>query len=501
MADVIDICGSCGTPVAASARFCVNCGAAIGVAEATVEAGAIHTISGVETGLPVEAATQAQLASLPTLEKGAVIAEKYRIESLIGKGGMGAVYKVVELVSGQIAALKIIAEKYAGNQKAIQQFINEGMVTRGISHPNIVQVYDIGSFEGQPYLAMEYIDAQPLHIWRNAKLQAGKEVPVNVAAKIISEILDGLEAAHRLGIVHRDLKPENILLTGEPSAKHAKIKIVDFGIALARSGGAAATTQTTLGTQLYMAPEQVRSANAANASADLYSVSKIFYELIVGVLPTGHWQPPSAGRSDIPPGVDRLIERGLSTNRDMRPQSTSEYRVELARAFERRTSAVPAAHWARKPKYLLATGAAGLAAILVASLAMSGGETTDSWQVPSNIIDGDDVPTPPPVVARYDYYNGVWADGFGGAYQISVQNNGSFSGNGALNDGSPVQIMGQMSRSRIEYQISYGGQIVAEGQGRKTDQCHFAFTTHNFLTNSAVSGSFHVNHQPGQPCP
>jgi len=231
-------------------------------------------------------------------------------------------------------ALKVISQKYANNEKAIQRLLDEGLLTQELAHKNIVRVYDIGMHGTQPYIAMEYIEGRPLHVWRSEKMARDETVPVKVAGKIIEEVLLGLEAAHDAGIIHRDLKPENIMLIGEPSQDTANVRIVDFGVALATKT-ADTGSGTGLGTQQYMAPEQLRNANAATASADLYSVSRIFYELIVGVLPSGHWQPPSGGRSDVPSGIDALIEKGLALNRAMRPQSAAEYRAVMVKAFDK----------------------------------------------------------------------------------------------------------------------------------------------------------------------
>lgn len=267
---------------------------------------------------------------------GDVIAGKFTINRLIGQGGMGRVYLATESIANgereREVALKIISEDHLGSDRAVQRLLDEGLVTQGLSHRNIVKVYDIGMHGRQPYIAMEYISGTPLHVWRGQKMRAGELVPVRTVAQIMKEVLNGLEEAHEAGVIHRDLKPENIMLLEEPSETKARIKIVDFGIALATKTPAT-TSGTGLGTQAYMAPEQARNADMANPAADLYSVSRIFYELIVGVLPSGHWRPPSAGRSDVPEGLDTLIEEGLSLNRDVRPQSAETYRQRMIDAI------------------------------------------------------------------------------------------------------------------------------------------------------------------------
>ena len=158
-------------------------------------------------------------------------------------------------------------------------------------------------------------------------------MPLEVAGAIIHALLDGLEAAHALGVVHRDLKPENIMLTGEPGGHSAALQILDFGIARAPDTATIRSTGGT-GTIGYMAPEQITYPESVQPSADLYSVSRIFYELLMDVLPTGHWQPPSGGRPDVPASIDRLIEQGLMDRPASRPQSAQDYRAALATALE-----------------------------------------------------------------------------------------------------------------------------------------------------------------------
>lgn len=332
-------CSSCGASVPEGARFCPECGQS--TTDAPDEIGTVETISNLETE-PLEDMSKDGAAAndhADAFGPGVMVAEKYRIERVIGQGGMGRVYLATESIANgereRPVALKVISEKYVGSDKAVQRLLDEGLVTQDLAHKNIVKVYDIGMHGTQPYFAMEHIEGTPLHVWRGEKMARNEVVPVKVAGQIIKEVLNGLEAAHEAGVVHRDLKPENIMLLDEPSETHARVKIVDFGVALATTSAPSASG-SGFGAQLYMAPEQVRNANAANAAADLYSLSCIFYELIVGVPPSGRWQPPSGGRSDVPRGIDSLIEQGLSVNRDMRPQSAADYRDTMLAAFNGR---------------------------------------------------------------------------------------------------------------------------------------------------------------------
>lgn len=329
-------CTNCDAQMPDNAKFCPDCGHAAGAAQD--DPSPAEAIGSVETDPNVLGGTRPPFPEneLESLEPGAMVAGKFRIERAIGQGGMGRVYLATELIAHgereRPVALKVISERYVGSEKAVQRLLDEGLITQELAHRNIVKIYDIGVHGKQPYIAMEFIEGKPLHVWRGEKMAKNENVPVRVAGQIIKEVLNGLDAAHEAGVIHRDLKPENIMLLDEPTETGARVKIVDFGVALATKS-VESGTGTGLGTQLYMAPEQVRNANAANAAADLYSVSRIFYELIVGVLPSGHWQPPSGGRSDVPPGIDALIEQGLAVNRDVRPQTAIAYRDTMIAAF------------------------------------------------------------------------------------------------------------------------------------------------------------------------
>ena len=161
-----------------------------------------------------------------------------------------------------------------------------------------------------------------LRTWLRTLQQRGSEVPFELARRIIGQVLSGLEAAHEAGVIHRDLKPENIMITNE-DPRNFTVKILDFGIARVASSGI--SSNNPIGSIGYMPPEQKTNPDSVGPSADLYSVSVLLYELLAGVIPQGHWQPPSGGRVDVPPHIDNLVERGLSNRPANRVQSTKEY--------------------------------------------------------------------------------------------------------------------------------------------------------------------------------
>ena len=465
-------CPHCNAANPDDAVFCGNCGKKI---VDTGAAAGMQTVSALET-----------IATLPTnrgggeqveLAPGSEFANRYVIEQVIGRGGMGIVYKAHDKLVDKAIALKLIRRDRLGGEGAVKRLIAEGVTTRDIRHDHVVAVYDVGEADGQPFVSMEYIEAISLRDWHRKQVQERKDVPLGVASRIIVEILGGLAAAHAKGVIHRDLKPENILLTGDPAPGGAPLKIVDFGIARAAGAAIESGTGTGLGTPRYMAPEQITNADSAGPSADLYSVSVIFYELLVDVLPQGHWQPPSGGRADIPAGVDKLIERGLSNRAATRPQSAADYRAALQQAVMGYTPPVPqfegigqVAGGFKFPVKWAAIGGGGLAAVAGAVL----------------IVLALDNP--------YAKINGTWIDNEG-SYNVAVNRDGSFSGSGTTS-GMPVTLQGDFQEKSARLTVLAGGTPYA-GTMQWDGQCHINWQ----FNDGSSSGQMHVNHPPGAPCP
>jgi len=266
------------------------------------------------------------------LNPGELFAGRYRIEALIGRGGAGDVYRAQDANTDEHVALKLLSGARVSTPEARRQLVREAIVARQIRHPNVVAVHDVGQAGDVAYIVMELLSGTTMRAWLADYATKDFDLPYAGACAIIQAILDGLEAAHAQGVVHRDLKPENVFILAEPTAMRARLKLLDFG--LARTEGSAMSGATMMGTPHYMPPEQKTAPDTVKPSADLYSLSMMFYELLVGVLPQGHWQPPSRGRSDVPAGVDALIEAGLSNRPRIRPQSVAEYRAALLAASE-----------------------------------------------------------------------------------------------------------------------------------------------------------------------
>jgi len=229
-----------------------------------------------------ETSTQAEVTSFrpPSIEEMAQIFPQLEIIGLIGKGGMGAVYKARQPSLDRFVALKILPPQIAAGPGFTDRFNREARALARLSHPNIVAVHEFGQANSLPYLIMEFVDGLNLRQLE----RSGKLLP-REALQIVPQICEALQFAHDEGIVHRDIKPENILLD-----KRGRVKIADFGIAkiLGREAELGLTeTGGTIGTPQYMAPEQAEKPETVDHRADIFSLGVVFYEMLTGELPLG----------------------------------------------------------------------------------------------------------------------------------------------------------------------------------------------------------------------
>src|SRR5206468_1305553 len=209
-----------------------------------------------------------------SLEPGQVLAQRYRVQRLLGKGGMGAVYLADDEVLGELVALKVISSAFAANeQEMIARFRREASAARKVSSPHVIRIHDLGEARpGLLYLSMEYFAGRTLG---DVIAQRGL-VPMQDVQDILRQIAAGLETAHAAGVIHRDLKPNNVLV-GERGA----VKIIDFGLATTMAGDGLTATGAMLGTPHYMAPEQVRG-KPVDARTDVYAFGVLAYHLVCG---------------------------------------------------------------------------------------------------------------------------------------------------------------------------------------------------------------------------
>lgn len=212
----------------------------------------------------------------------------YRLISLLGAGGMGAVYEAIQEPIGRRVALKVLLPQHAQNPDVLTRFFNEARAVNLIEHPSIVQVSDYGQApDGTAYLVMEYLRGQTLSS-RLERLHAhGQRLPVVEAIQIAAQIADALTAAHEKAIVHRDLKPANIMLVRDPAVPAGeRAKVLDFGIAKLAQGQAHGTgANVVMGTPQYMSPEQCRGAGGVDDKTDVYALGVMLYEMLAGRAP------------------------------------------------------------------------------------------------------------------------------------------------------------------------------------------------------------------------
>jgi predicted Ser/Thr protein kinase len=259
----------------------------------------------------------------PPLEEIAKEFPHLEILQLLGRGGMGIVYKARQPHLDRLVALKILPAQRSGDPAYHERFAREARALARLNHPHIVGIHDFGQTPGgRPYFLMEFVDGVNL---REA-LRAGHLSPQQALA-IVPQICDALQFAHDEGIVHRDIKPENVLLD-----KRGRVKIADFGIAkiLGRDTGSVTLTQTgqSVGTPRYMAPEQLDHPEEVDHRADIYSLGVVFYEMLTGELPMGRFAPPSK-RVHVDVRLDEVVLRALEREPERRYQQASEVKTRV----------------------------------------------------------------------------------------------------------------------------------------------------------------------------
>ncbi|MCE9611704.1 MAG: serine/threonine protein kinase [Chthoniobacter sp.] len=258
----------------------------------------------------------------PTIAEIATAFPQLEIQSLIGQGGMGFVYKVRQPSLDRTVALKILSPELGRDPAFAERFAREARVLGKLNHPNIVTVFEHGESGGFFYLLMELVDGVNL---RQA-MRAGRFTPQQ-ALGVVPGICDALQAAHSQGVWHRDIKPENILLDARGG-----VKIADFGIArivgdpfrdftLTATGGA-------LGSAAYMAPEQHERPHDVDHRADIYSLGVVIYEMLTGELPLGRFPAPSE-RAAVSARIDEIVHQTLEKERALRQQSATEVKTQV----------------------------------------------------------------------------------------------------------------------------------------------------------------------------
>jgi DNA-binding response OmpR family regulator/Holliday junction resolvase len=298
-------CPSCRKPISPGKRFCEHCGASL-----TAPA----RFSRLEA--------QTLLVQPQKLSRGIVFSGRYQIQADLGEGGMGSVYRALDVKLNEEVALKILHPEIAGDASLVERFRNEVRLARKISHKNVCRLFDLQEDDGILYIAMEYLAGENLH----SLIRRMGSLPVDQAISITGQVAEGLVEAHRLGVIHRDLKPKNIMIDHDGNAK-----IMDFGIARSQRGDRITQTGTVMGTPEYMAPEQLEG-EVVDGRADLYALGIVLYEMLTGHVPfegntflivalkhkTESPRNPQEINPQIPEALCRLILKCLEKDRTAR---------------------------------------------------------------------------------------------------------------------------------------------------------------------------------------
>lgn len=249
----------------------------------------------------------------------------FELQALLGRGGMGAVYRARQTRLDRLVAIKVLLPELVANPAFAERFAREAKALAKLAHPGIVAVYDFGVAGPYCYLVMEHVDGANL---RDVLAQGG--LTTRDVLELVPQLCDALQYAHDHRIVHRDIKPENVLVDVD-----GRVRVADFGLAkLLRDDDAAlglTQTEQVMGTPHYMAPEQMRASRSVDHRADLYSLGVVLYEMLTGQLPIGRFQPPSA-RDEAARGFDPVVMKSLENDPDRRYQAAADVKRDLGRA-------------------------------------------------------------------------------------------------------------------------------------------------------------------------
>jgi eukaryotic-like serine/threonine-protein kinase len=293
--------------------------------------------------------------NVPGVREGDILAGKYRIDKILGAGGMGVVVAAHHIQLDERVAIKFLLPDALGNQEAVARFAREARAAVKIKSEHVARVIDVGTLEtGAPYMVMEYLEGGDLA----ARVHQQGPLPVEQAVEFILQACEAIAEAHALGIVHRDLKPANLFCIRRAD-NMLSIKVLDFGISkvtgMSGSGPDMSMTKTTavMGSPLYMSPEQMQSSRNVDARTDIWALGIILYELLAGEVPfcadtmpelcmqilVGSPAPIAMRRGDIPPGLEQVIAKSIQKDRGHRYANVAEFAMALSPFGPRRARA------------------------------------------------------------------------------------------------------------------------------------------------------------------
>lgn len=268
---------------------------------------------------------------------GKVVSERYEILELIGDGGMAHVYKGKDRILERLVAVKVLQPQFNSDEEFIRRFHREAQAATSLSHPHIVNIYDVGEEEDLYFIVMEYVPGETL----KEKIQRTGPLPLEESVRLMTQILDAIHHAHHFGIIHRDIKPHNILLTETGDAK-----VTDFGIARAVSAATITHTNSVMGSVHYLSPEQAKGGYVSERS-DIYSLGVVLYEMVTGSLPyTGdsavsialkHLQEslprPKDKRPNLPQSFENVILKATAKKQEDRYPDVLSMKMDLSTAL------------------------------------------------------------------------------------------------------------------------------------------------------------------------
>ena len=273
------------------------------------------------------------------ITEGSTVADRYRIDSFVGQGGMGTVYQATDMELEEIVAIKVF-QQVVQNSKGLERFRREMKLSRKLIHPNVVRIYEFGTWRGARYITMELLDGLDLEEYAAAK---GGVLPTSQALSLMMQCCDGLVAAHKQGVVHRDIKPQNLFVVEGGK----RLKIMDFGIAKVTDSTSISVTGVRVGTPRYMSPEQIQGGGEVGPAADLYALGGVMYELFTGspvfegeeLVPlllnhmTEEPIPPSERNPSVSADIEHIILRLLQKTPEDRYRDAADLKRQLLSAY------------------------------------------------------------------------------------------------------------------------------------------------------------------------